>query len=244
MRYAIIADIHANLAAFTAVLDDIERRGEVKEVWCLGDVVGYGPDPHQCIELLRQRNHICVAGNHDWAAIGKIDTSDFNPDAAAASHWTAKQLSPADIEYLGSRPLVIQKDDFTLVHGSPRDPIWEYLFSTSTAKENFAHFQSPFCLVGHSHVPLVFEYDEAGACFLKEFPAEATLTLAKNRLIINPGGVGQPRDSDPRASYATYDSETRVIMHYRIPYDIGVTQARMAEYRLPGNLITRLSSGV
>ncbi len=198
MRYAIVADIHANLVAFTAVLDDIERRGEVEEVWCLGDVVGYGPDPHQCLELLQQYNHVCVAGNHDWAAIGKIDTSDFNPDAAAASHWTAKQLSPADIEYLGSRPLVIQKDDFTLVHGSPRDPIWEYLFSTSTAKENFAYFQSQFCLVGHSHVPLIFEYNENGACLFNEFPADTTLSLAKNRLIINPGGVGQPRDCAPR----------------------------------------------
>ena len=243
MRYAIIADIHANLAAFTAVLDDIKRRGGVEEVWCLGDVIGYGPDPHQCIDLLRQYDHVCVAGNHDRAAIGKMGTSYFNPDAAAASHWTAQQLSPDDVAYLESLPLVIQKDDFTLVHGSPRDPIWEYLFSTGTAKENFAHFQSPFCLVGHSHMPLIFEYDEAGISFLKKFPSDAILTLAKNRLIINPGGVGQPRDSDPRASYATYDSETRVIRLYRVPYDIGTTQARMAEYRLPGNLITRLSYG-
>ncbi|GAI55502.1 unnamed protein product, partial [marine sediment metagenome] len=117
MRYAIIADIHANLAAFTAVLDDIERRGGVEEIWCLGDVVGYGPDPHQCLELLRQHKHICVAGNHDWAAIGKIDTSEFNPDAADACRWTAKQLSPEDVEYLGSLPLVIARGDFSLVHG-------------------------------------------------------------------------------------------------------------------------------
>ena len=169
MRYAIIADIHSNLAAFTAVLIDIEHRGEVDELWCLGDIVGYGPDPHQCIELLRQLNHICVAGNHDWAAIDKISTSDFNPEAAAACHWTRQQLSPGDIDYLGSLPLVIEKDDFTLVHGSPREPVWEYLLSTSSARENFAYFQSRFCLVGHSHVPMVFKYDETGDCSFSQF---------------------------------------------------------------------------
>ena len=244
MRYAIIADIHANLAAFTAVLDDIKRRGRVEEVWCLGDIVGYGPDPHQCIELLRQHSHVCVAGNHDWAAIGKIDTSDFNPDAATACHWTTQQLSPADVDYLDSLPLVVQRDNFTLVHGSPREPIWEYLLSTSSARENFAYFQSQFCLVGHSHVPLVFECSETGACLVSEFPDGAELTLARNRLIINPGGVGQPRDGDPRASYAIYDSETRTVTHNRVLYDIGVTQARMAKYRLPVHLVARLSYGV
>ncbi len=244
MRYAIIADIHANLAAFTAVLDDIERGGGVEEVWCLGDVVGYGPDPHQCLELLRQYNHVCVAGNHDWAAIGKLDTSDFNPDAAAACHWTGQQLTSEDIEYLDSLPLVIHRSDFTLVHGSPRDPIWEYLLSTSVAKGNFACFQSQFCLVGHSHVPLVFEYNETGACLFNEFPADTVLRLAKNRLIINPGGVGQPRDGDPRASYAIYDSEAGSITHYRIPYDIGATQERMMKYKLPMPLVARLSYGV
>ncbi len=244
MRYAIIADIHANLAAFTAVLDDIERGGGVAEVWCLGDVVGYGPEPHQCIELLRQYNHLCVAGNHDWAAIGKLDTAYFNTDAAMACHWTAQQLSPEDAEYLDSLPLVIPRGDFTLVHGSPREPIWEYLLSTSSAKENFAYFQSQFCLVGHSHVPLIFEYGEDGACSLKECPDNTTLTLAKNRLIINPGGVGQPRDGDPRASYAIYDSDTRTIRHYRIPYDIESTQVKMMEYRLPMRLVARLSYGL
>ncbi len=248
MRYAIIADIHANLAAFTAVLDDIERRGGVEEVWCLGDVVGYGPDPHQCLELLQQYNHVCLAGNHDLAAIGKLDTSDFNPDAAAACHWTGQQLSPEDIQYLDRLPLVIHRGDFTLVHGSPREPIWEYLLSTTSARENFACFQSQFCLVGHSHVPLVFEYSPSlvkdAACSVSQFPADSVLRLANNRLIINPGGVGQPRDGNPHASYAIYDSEARSISLYRIPYDIGATQARMVESRLPMRLVARLSYGV
>ncbi len=243
MRYAIIADIHANLAAFTAVLEDIEHRGGVDEVWCLGDIVGYGPDPHQCLELLRQYNHVSVAGNHDWAAAGKIDTADFNPDAAAASHWTAQQLSPEDIQHLESLPLVIEKDDFTLVHGSPREPIWEYVLSTSLARENFTFFQSNYCLVGHSHVPLVFK-DEDGSCSLNRLSTDIGLALGKSRLIINPGSVGQPRDSDPRASYAIYDSETRLVKLYRIPYDIGATQDKMMQNGLPIRLVLRLNHGM
>ena len=244
MRYAIIGDIHANLAAFNAVLDDIKQRARVEKVCCLGDIGGYGPDPHECIELLRQTNHVCVAGNHDWASIGKIDTSEFNPDAVAACHWTAQQLSSADIEYLRKLPLVIQEGDFTLVHGSPREPIWEYLISTGAAKENFSYFNSQFCLVGHSHVPLVFSYNESGTCSASHFRTNVGLALSKNRLIINPGGVGQPRDSDPRASYAIYDSETRQVRLYRVPYDIHSTQDRMVERGLPMRLVMRLSHGM
>ncbi|MFC1941327.1 metallophosphoesterase family protein [Chloroflexota bacterium] len=244
MRYAIIGDIHANLAAFTAVLDDIERRGGVEKIWCLGDIVGYGPDPHECVELLRQTDHICVAGNHDWAAIGKIGTSEFNPDAAAACHWTAKQLRPADIVYLESLPLVIEEDDFTLVHGSPREPIWEYVISISLAKQNFACFKSQFCLVGHSHAPIVFSYSDSGTYSASPFLPNVGLALGKNRMIINPGGVGQPRDGDPQASYAIYDNESKMIRLYRIPYDIHTTQDKMVKSGLPIRLATRLSYGM
>lgn len=244
MRYAIIADIHANLVAFTAVLDDIERRGGVEEVWCLGDVVGYGPEPHQCIELLRQYKHVCVAGNHDWAAISKVSTADFNPDAAAACRWTAEQLKAEDVVYLEGLPLVIEKDDFTLVHGSPRNPIWEYILSVGIARENFFSFRSPFCLVGHSHIPAVFKYDETGDCSFSLFSPDIGLVLGNKRLIINPGGVGQPRDGDPRASYAIYDAETRMVRLYRIPYDIRATQDKMVKHNLPMRLVARLSYGL
>jgi len=244
MRYAIIADIHANLAAFTAVLDDIEHRGGVEELWCLGDVVGYGPDPHQCIELLRQQKHICVAGNHDLAAIGKVDLDNFNPDASAACRWTAKQLTAKDTVYLHGLPWVIEKEDFTLVHGSPKEPIWEYLLSISNVKENFTRFHSPFCLVGHSHVPIVFKCDEEGECSYSPFSPDIALVLGKQRLIINPGGVGQPRDGDPRASYAICDTETKMARLYRVPYDIGATQNRMARQNLPVRLVARLSHGL
>ena len=240
MRYAIVADVHGNLAAFQAVLKDIEEQGGADEVWCLGDIVGYGPDPGECISLLRQLPHLCVAGNHDWAAIGKVDISDFNPDAAQACRWTATQLAPEDVRYLDNLPLALTRGDFTIVHGSPREPIWEYVVSTQSAKANFGYFETRYCLIGHSHVPLVFEY--AGqSCLLDELPAK--LRLGENRLIINPGGVGQPRDGDPRAAYAIYDEANTTIYHYRVPYDIEVTQERMARQGLPHFLVMRLNYG-
>ena len=243
MRYAIIADIHANLTAFEAVLEDMERRGGVDEIWCLGDIVGYGPDPHECIERLRQYNHVCVAGNHDWGAIGKISTADFNPDAALACQWTAGQLNKKDVKYLEKLPLAIDKDTFKLVHGSPREPIWEYVISASIARENFNFFQSPYCLVGHSHVPLVFR-EEDGSCTSSRLVDNIGLAVGESRLILNPGGVGQPRDGDPRASYAIYDSETRIVKLHRIPYDVVATQDRMMEKGLPVRLAVRLQRGL
>jgi predicted phosphodiesterase len=244
MRCAIIADIHANLAALTAVLFDLKERGGVEEVWCLGDIVGYGPDPHDCIELLRQTNHICVAGNHDLAAVGQIDTAEFNPDAVAASEWTAEQLTSRDIVYIKSLPRVIEEDAFTLVHGSPREPIWEYVLSISGARENFAYFKTKFCLLAHTHVPAAFSYGEGGACSFRSFSPEQELVPGEERLIINPGAVGQPRDGDPRASYAIYDSDKNRFWLYRVPYDITATQARMVEHKLPMRLVARLSHGV
>ncbi len=243
MRLAIIADIHANLAAFEAVLEDIERQRGVEKIWCLGDVVGYGPDPHECIETLRQTDHVCIAGNHDWAAIGKISTAEFNPDAAAASQWTARQLNLADVEYLENLPRVIEDGDFTLVHGSPREPVWEYLVSNSVARENFAYFKSQFCLVGHSHVPLIFSQDENGVFTAGRFLMNVKLSMRSNRLIINPGSVGQPRDGDPQASYAIYDSRIGIVNLYRVSYDIRATQDRMVERGLPMRLVARLSQG-
>ncbi|TET86635.1 MAG: metallophosphoesterase [Dehalococcoidia bacterium] len=243
MRYAILADIHSNLAAFQAVLEDSEKRGGFEEIWCLGDVVGYGPDPRECIQLLRQHRHLCIAGNHDWAAIGEVDTSYFNPEAAAACHWTASQLSPEDIDYLRNLPLTLHQADFTLAHGSPREPIWEYVLSTQTAEANFAYFDTRFCLIGHSHVPLIFDLDQDNLCQLYQLPDELFLKQEESRLIINCGGVGQPRDGDPRASYAILDDEKGVIYHYRVNYNISTTQQKMIKAGLPLRLANRLSYG-
>ncbi len=241
MRYAILADIHSNLEAFEAVLDDANKRGGFDKIWCLGDVVGYGPDPHDCIKRLCQFEHVSIAGNHDWAAIGKMDTSEFNPVAAVAAHWTTGQLTVEDRDYLLGLPPTLREDGFTLAHGSPREPIWEYLLSTEAAQDNFAYFETAYCLVGHSHIPLIFEL-AAGKAVFREF-TRANLKLKEKRMIINPGGVGQPRDGDPRASYAIYDAEAHTVGHYRVEYDIPATQKKMAERKLPTPLIVRLSLG-
>jgi len=153
-------------------------------------------------------------------------------------------LIATDIEYLKNLPLVIEEGDFTLVHGSPREPIWEYLISIGMAKENFAYFGSPYCLVGHSHVPLIFRSGNGENCTSSKFLPNVGLALGKKRLIINPGSVGQPRDGDPRASYAIYDSETKMVRLYRVSYNVRAVQDRMVKHGLPLRLVARLSSGV
>ncbi len=241
MKYAIIADIHSNLMALETVLADIETKGGVDEIWCLGDIVGYGPEPHRCIEIIQSRCSACVAGNHDWAAIGKMDTSYFNPEAAEAAEWTSRQLKLEDIHFLESLPLTLEKGDFTLAHGSPRDPIWEYILSVPEAEENLKYFKTLYCLIGHSHIPILFECGEPCSAYM--ISPETKLNLGKKRLIINPGSVGQPRDGDPLAAYAIYDSGAGTINFYRIPYDILTTQQRMQDAGLPEWLIHRLAHG-
>jgi len=242
MLYAVLADIHANLAAFEAVLGDIDKKGGVDEIWCLGDIVGYGPDPCRCIELLRKYNHVCVVGNHDLAVVGRIDLSYFNPDAATACRWTMDQLGQDEIDYLENLPQTLEKGDFLLAHGSPAEPVMEYVLSASIAAKNFEFFQEPYCLVGHTHAPAAFK-EEDGECLPIGLSPGIGLVLGKSRMIINPGGLGQPRDGDPRASYAIYDSEGKIFRLYRIPYDIGATQDRMMQAGLPVHLTTRLEAG-
>ena len=242
MRYAILADIHANLAALQAVLEDITAKGGVDELWCLGDVVGYGPEPGECIRLLKKHCSVCVAGNHDLGAVGKLNLGYFNASAAAACRWTAAQLSPADVRYLEDLPLSLQQGDFFLVHGSPAEPALEYVISSGIAARSFSFFDSPYCLVGHTHVPLAFkqEGDSAPSIMLS---SGIGLVLGAKRMIINPGGVGQPRDGDPRASYAVYESEGSILRLYRVEYDIAATQRKMLKANLPMMLISRLEEG-
>jgi predicted phosphodiesterase len=243
MRYLIISDVHSNLAAFEAVLADA---GSFDKIWCLGDMVGYGPDPNECVERLRDLPHICVAGNHDWATLGKLDIEDFNPDAQKACLWTRKQLSPSNLEYLEALPESFIEGSFTVVHGSPRHPIWEYILYPSTARANFEHFDTRFCFVGHTHVPIIYRHHPKNpnqACDVLIPSFDDTLVLGEERLIINPGSVGQPRDGDPRASYAILDPDELTLEYRRIPYPIGITQAKMVERGLPVRLIIRLGYG-
>ncbi|MGE5619579.1 MAG: metallophosphoesterase family protein [Sphingomonadaceae bacterium] len=241
MRIGIVADIHANLAALEAVLADM---GTVDVIWCLGDVVGYGPDPNECIELLRRHDHLCVVGNHDMAAIGRLDTSDFNPDAAQAAEWTAGQLTERSRLFLSALPERLTTDSFTLVHGSPRSPVWEYITHEGRAAPNFEHFDTTACLVGHTHVPAIFLQERPGGPVLGRVASPGDqVEIGQGRIIANPGGVGQPRDGDPRAAYAIYDSGSGILEWHRVDYPIHVTQRRMRDFGLPPRLIQRLEHG-
>ncbi len=242
MRILIISDIHGNLAALEAVLEAANEQG-YDRVWCLGDVVGYGPDPNDCVTEVRNLEALGIAGNHDWAALGKIPLEDFNRDAQRASLWTRDQLTPESVSYLEKQPEIRVEGNFTLAHGSPRHPIWEYIHLPSVAAANFAYFETPYCLVGHSHIPVIFRaLDEHRADMI--FPSlDVPLVLDERRLIINPGSVGQPRDGDPRASYLLLDEEAGTIQFYRVEYLIGRTQTRMMEAGLPPRLAARLAFG-
>ncbi len=243
MKYLIIADIHSNLEAFEAVLEDAQNHGGFGHTWCLGDVVGYGPDPVACIKLLKQLDPVCVCGNHDSAAVGKIDVGDFSSEAARANRWTAGQLSAEDREFLSGLPDLLVEHDFTIVHGSPRQPVWEYISHSFTAADNFRYFATRFCLVGHTHVPFLFEHDgaEVSGSVLRDGDA---LVMEDNRLIINPGSVGQPRDRDPRASYAIFDADEMMLRNYRVTYDVTATQEKMENSDLPDFLVSRIAWGI
>jgi diadenosine tetraphosphatase ApaH/serine/threonine PP2A family protein phosphatase len=244
MRALLVADIHSNRVAFHAVLEDARQRGGWDVVWSMGDIVGYGPEPGACIDLLGELGGVSVAGNHDWAVVEKVPLSEFNYLAAIANRWTAGQLSLAHRNYLTGLPLTLRFGDFTLVHGSPRDPIWEYLLDSEQALSNFAKLTTVHAAIGHSHVALAFRLEpEQGVVERLNLTDGQTLPLRDGRWIINPGSVGQPRDRDPRAAYAILDDAAGTVTAYRVAYDIAATQEKMAEAGLPTPLITRLSQG-
>lgn len=242
MRCLVLSDIHSNLEAFETVLD---HAGAVDQIWCLGDVVGYGPDPNGCVELLRARSHLCIAGNHDWATLGKLDLRDFNPDAREANLWNRNALTPSNLEYLENLPERLVEGSFTLSHGSPRHPIWEYILYPSTAEVNFDFFETPYCLVGHTHTPVIFQQIEDKGPHAQEIlpSTDQPLLLGPERLILNPGSVGQPRDGDPRASYILLDTEAMTIEYRRVSYPVEKTQAKMLQHGLPARLVLRLGYG-
>ena len=242
MRALLASDIHSNLEALESVIEDAESRGGFDQIWSLGDLVGYGPDPGACIDLARRYEHYGVAGNHDLACVGKLSLKAFNSNAAAANRWTTDQLTEEQADYLRGLPLRLEMGEFTVVHGSPRDPVWEYMVSMVAAVASFAHFDTNWCLVGHSHQPFVCRPAEEGAVF-QEFRLDTPLALNNDRLIINPGGLGQPRDGDPRASYGIYDSDEGTVNHHRVEYDIPATQEKMKKHGLPQFLIERLAHG-
>ncbi|HEU0167503.1 MAG TPA: metallophosphoesterase family protein [Chloroflexota bacterium] len=239
MRIGIVSDVHSNMPALAAVLDDM---GQVDELWCLGDMVGYGPFPNECLDLLRSRNCLAVPGNHDWAAAGKIPLEDFNADARWACEWSRDQLNAEHVTFLSELPVTRTEGDFTLAHGTPHEPIWEYMTHGAVARLSFHYFASRFCLVGHTHVPLVFVDGGQQADTLHPGP-KAPLQLGSTRAIINPGSVGQPRDGDPAAAYAILDTDEALIDFRRVSYDVPSIQARMRQLAFPERLIKRLAYG-
>lgn len=246
MRYLVLTDVHANLEALEAVLADA---GEYDAVLCLGDLVGYGPNPNECVERVRALpNLTCLAGNHDWAALGRIDLGSFNAEARRAAEWTRDHLTDDVRTYLQELCPKLQMPDFALAHGSPRDPIWEYLVVEYQGPPNFAEFEGPFCLVGHTHVPRTFVESRNGSALRVEVQmpdaGDEIDLLDGERRIVNPGGVGQPRNGDPRAAYGLWDDETGTFTFRRVPYPVATTQGKIRAAGLPGVLATRLRLGI
>jgi len=241
MRIAVIADIHSNLNALEAVLGAV---GHVDAIWHLGDTVGYGPQPQAVVDRLRSVGATGVRGNHDDAGGGGTSLEFFNPDGYRAMEWTRTQIDESTRLYLAMLPerRVFEGSGFTLAHGSPSDPIWEYVDSPEVAQANLAAFETPYCLVGHTHVPVVFR-ESRGRVKAMLAHQGARLALDGRRMILNPGSVGQPRDGDPRSSYMLIDTDAAQATWHRVEYDIGATQAAMAAAGLPPRLARRLSFG-
>lgn len=243
MKTLIISDIHANLNALEAVLADA---GEVNQVWCLGDLVGYGPQPNECIERVQTLpNFECVIGNHDAAVIGQISLTAFNTEARTSAEWTQRILSKDNEQFLQNLSKVVIKDVVTLVHGSPFDPIWEYVTDTYTARMNFESMETPLCFIGHSHLPIHFRLEENGEHVFYEVPKNGEPVIIKKNVkyMLNPGSVGQPRDHDPRASYAIFDSEEKLWQNFRVEYDIKSVQEKILNLELPRRHAARLAIG-
>lgn len=241
MRIAVLSDVHGNLPALDAVLEALKP---YDAVWQLGDVVGYGPQPDEVVARLAAEKAVGVRGNHDSAAIGDLETDAFNDDARAAVEWTAEQIRPETRQWLAALPLRSIDDPFTLVHGSPRDPTWEYVYSAAIARANLSAFQTDHCLVGHTHVPLAFRERRSGGMESAIARTNTTMSLDGGRLIINPGSVGQPRDGDPRASALLLDTEARSLEWHRVEYPVAQVQRLMRSLDFPKRLIARLQFGL
>jgi len=243
VRVLVISDIHSNLVALDAVL---ASSGMVDAVWNVGDTIGYGPKPRECLDkMVDLFAGPVLVGNHDLACIGEVDISEFNPVAQIASRWTSLQLGLDHRTYLRELPAITVVDHVTLAHGSPRSPVWEYVTSPTIATENFAFFETDTCFIGHTHIAmyaLLREEDEIAE--LSALKDGQVLDLLAGRYIINPGSVGQPRDRDPRAAYAVLDTGVGTLTAHRVEYDIAATQRQMAMGNLPEILITRLSHGM
>jgi predicted phosphodiesterase len=254
VRLAILSDIHANLPALEAVLADIRRAG-LEELWCLGDVVGYGAQPDECASLVAERCELCLVGNHDLAVLGELDDSSFSPAAAAAVRWTRETATPETMEFLRRLEPADETRAVALYHASPRDPVWEYVLWPDQAAECIEVQAARVSLIGHSHVALFFVMPEDGRRSPPGQTAEqdaargaqagpgTRLDLSDGRWLINPGSVGQPRDGDPRAAWLELDTDAWEATYHRVEYEIDRAADAIAANELPEHLGRRLYVG-
>lgn len=241
MRILVISDIHSNYPALEAVLASAIT---VDAVWCLGDLVGYGPFPNECIERVAALpNLTCLIGNHDAAVINERDINRFNDEASQAIYWTRRMITPDNLAYLAKLPETAATNWVTMTHGSPRMPTWEYIIDQMTALLNFTFFNTQLALVGHSHLPLAFLLDSTGKNIARTLLQSGKVLTIENRCILNPGSVGQPRDHDPRAAYAILDPDAKTWEIHRVKYNIKKTQAAIEKSGLPVKLCKRLAEG-
>lgn len=241
MRYAVISDVHSNLEAAQSVLEDIKKEG-IEDLLFLGDAVGYGPDPEECLKILNAECKILIAGNHDRAVIGLTDIRLFNSFARTAIEWTSQRISADNILFLKRFKISesIPEKDISLFHSNPKEPKkWSYLEANFDAEVNFHYFDSQICFLGHTHKPFIIEKKPSGEMLIHR--DDVRLSEA-SRYIVNAGSIGQPRDGDPRACYCIFDEG--LIYFRRVEYNIKRTQDKMMQYGLPFYLIDRLSHGV
>jgi diadenosine tetraphosphatase ApaH/serine/threonine PP2A family protein phosphatase len=241
-RVAVISDVHANWQALEAVLEEIERE-QPDELWCLGDLVGYGPRPNPCCAAVERRAAFCLAGNHDLGVLGEIDLEEFAGDAVVAARWTRGVLAKSSRTFLQSLRPLGERDEVELFHASPRDPVWEYVLSADAARVAFDLTRSPLVLVGHSHVPLTITLQE-GVLAGGLAPGGTETPLGPGRRLLNPGSVGQPRDGDPRAAWLLLDFAAGTGSFRRVEYEVARTQDEIRERGLPDGLAERLAHGL
>jgi predicted phosphodiesterase len=241
MRVAVISDIHANLPALEATADAIDREG-VDQIWCLGDLVGYGPHPNECCAWTQEHAAVCLSGNHDLGVTGALPLDDFAGDAAAAARWAQSVLDPGARAFLSGLASSAVIEGVGLYHGSPRDPVWEYVLSWEAARDAIHDSGTDVTIVGHSHVPLAIPWTETPEG--GHAPAGTETDLATARWLLNPGSIGQPRDGDPDAAWLLLDLAGRRAWFRRTPYDVERTQDAILAAGLPSALAERLAHGV
>jgi len=242
MKIAVISDIHANRQAFEATLEAVAA-SDADELWCLGDLVGYGAEPDACVELAREHAAVCLAGNHDLAVTGEIPLDEFSRGAGLAAQWTREVIEPDNLAFLQSLEPQADEDPIGLYHASPRDPVWEYVLSSLLAELCLDAQTRRICLIGHSHVALSFVRLPEETATGEPRRDGTDLDLSGGEWLLNPGSVGQPRDGDPRAAWLMLDLDAMAARFHRVRYDIAGAAAAIRAARLPDSLAERLEYG-